>query len=72
MRHALGKRINQLRKSKGLTPEQLSELCGGECGAYPQDRKRRQSAQLFSFSKVYVKMSIFIYNSRSAIFFKPC
>ncbi|MBP3038443.1 helix-turn-helix transcriptional regulator [Bacillaceae bacterium Marseille-Q3522] len=28
MRQALGKRINQLRKSKGLTSEQLSELCG--------------------------------------------
>lgn len=28
MRRALGKRINQLRKNKGLTSEQLSELCG--------------------------------------------
>jgi len=28
MRQALGKRINQLRKNKGLTSEQLSELCG--------------------------------------------
>lgn len=28
MRQALGKRINQLRKGKGLTSEQLSELCG--------------------------------------------
>lgn len=27
MNQALGKRINQLRKSKGLTSEQLSELC---------------------------------------------
>ncbi|MPM33177.1 hypothetical protein SDC9_79746 [bioreactor metagenome] len=27
MKQALGKRINQLRKSKGLTSEQLSELC---------------------------------------------
>lgn len=26
-RHTLGKRINQLRKHKGLTSEQLSELC---------------------------------------------
>lgn len=28
MRQILGKRINQLRKSRGLTSEQLSELCG--------------------------------------------
>lgn len=28
MRRVLGKRINQLRKSKGLTSERLSELCG--------------------------------------------
>lgn len=28
MQQTLGKRINQLRKSKGLTSEQLSELCG--------------------------------------------
>ncbi len=28
MRQGLGKRINQLRKSKGMTSEQLSELCG--------------------------------------------
>jgi transcriptional regulator with XRE-family HTH domain len=28
VQQALGKRINQLRKSKGLTSEQLSELCG--------------------------------------------
>lgn len=28
MRQVLGKRINQLRKSRGLTSEQLSELCG--------------------------------------------
>jgi transcriptional regulator with XRE-family HTH domain len=27
MKQALGKRINQLRKSKALTSEQLSELC---------------------------------------------
>jgi len=27
MKQALGKRINQLRKNKGLTSEQLSELC---------------------------------------------
>ena len=27
MKQVLGKRINQLRKSKGLTSEQLSELC---------------------------------------------
>ena len=28
MNQALGKRINQLRKSKGMTSEQLSEKCG--------------------------------------------
>lgn len=28
MRQTLGKRINQLRKNKGLTSEELSELCG--------------------------------------------
>lgn len=28
MRKTLGKRINQLRKSKGLTSEKLSEFCG--------------------------------------------
>jgi transcriptional regulator with XRE-family HTH domain len=26
-KHTLGKRINQLRKQKGLTSEQLSEIC---------------------------------------------
>lgn len=28
MQQSFGKRINQLRKSRGLTSEQLSELCG--------------------------------------------
>lgn len=27
-RNTLGKRINQIRKSKGITSEQLSEICG--------------------------------------------